>query len=128
MTEYVIGDEKVLYFVPEKPNDAAVKQAKLIIKQYELACAQADRETLVKCTTQCATGKGCGELTSIKDLTYIQTHWYVEPYSCTGGDYWRPGEGAFICPKCGHRNRLYNSLAVMALKKHFSGVVDEHKR
>jgi hypothetical protein len=30
----------------------------------------------------------------------------VEPYSCTGGEYWREGEGKFECPKCGEINRL----------------------
>lgn len=48
----------------------------------------------------------CGAKLSINRLQYIQTHWYVRPYSCTGGAYWTAGEGAFICPECGFRNRL----------------------
>ena len=47
----------------------------------------------------------CGRGTMIKNLIYIQTHWYVSPYGCTGGDCWREGEGQYVCPKCGHVNR-----------------------
>ena len=61
----------------------------------------------VRCETNVANrGNGCGRLSAIHTIEYIRTHWYVRPYSCTGGDYWNEGEGQFICPKCGYRNRL----------------------
>lgn len=61
----------------------------------------------LKCETNVANkGKGCGKLLAVHTIQYIQTHWYVSPYSCTGGDYWNEGEGDFICPKCSYRNRL----------------------
>lgn len=47
----------------------------------------------------------CEHGTVIKNLIYIQTHWYVSPSGCTDGDYWRAGEGQYVCPKCGHVNR-----------------------
>jgi hypothetical protein len=81
--------------------------------------------TRVKCESNCY-GAGCGKTSMIKDLVYIQTHWYVTPYGCTGGDYWRSGEGQFDCPKCGHRNRLYDRKAIEKLSFLFAEIVDSH--
>lgn len=122
-------NEKVEHFTPERtgPTDAEVAAAEAIIAKREAADDAMKAATLVKCTSQVATGKGCGALHAIKDLTYIQTHWYVSPHGCTGGDYWNEGEGAFVCPSCNHRNRLYASPAVEALKPYFKTVVKEHK-
>jgi hypothetical protein len=82
--------------------------------------------TLVTCTRNCH-GPGCGKATPIRELVYIQTHWYVEPHGCTGGDYWRAGEGNFDCPHCGHRNRLYDRKPIEALRHLFRGVTNEHR-
>lgn len=82
----------------------------------------------VQCTSQAATKKGCGKWSAIGTLIYIQTHWYVEPYSCSGGAYWKSGEGAWICPFCNHFNRLYVSLDVTALKPYFNKVEDTYER
>lgn len=49
---------------------------------------------------------GCGALHAIKDLTLRVTHFYVEPYGCTDGDYWSEGEWQFVCPSNGVFNRL----------------------
>lgn len=48
----------------------------------------------------------CGRMHMIKQLELLITHWYVEPYSCSGGDYWREGEWQFVCPVDQTRNRL----------------------
>lgn len=69
---------------------------------------------------------GCGKSTQIGKLTYIQTHWYVRPYSCNGGDYWKEGEGQYDCPKCGTRNRLYNLPEMETLKYSFGDLVNEY--
>lgn len=82
----------------------------------------------VQCTSQVATGKGCGAWTLIGRLVYVQTHWYREPYGCSGGDYWLMGEGQWVCPKCGHRNRLYSSPEVEAFKPFFKGVHDVYDK
>jgi hypothetical protein len=85
-------------------------------------------------------GKGCGARLSTARLQYIRTHWYVQPYSCTGGDYWNVGEGNFYCPKCGHRNRLgfrderekarlgveASGAAPSSTIRQFGSVVNEH--
>lgn len=82
----------------------------------------------IQCTSQAATGQGCGAWTPVSRLVYIQTHWYTHPHGCTGGDYWNQGEGQWVCPKCGHRNRLYESPFVAELKRFFKGVHDTYDR
>lgn len=47
----------------------------------------------------------CGKSHQVSKLTLIQTHYYVRPYSCTGGDYWNMGEKQYECPSCGERMR-----------------------
>lgn len=54
-------------------------------------------------TIQCAS---CDHEHKIGELTAIQTHWYVKPEGCSGGDYWNEGELQYICPETKTRNRL----------------------
>jgi hypothetical protein len=87
------------------------------------------QEAKVKCLGwTVGVAKHCGTMLPVKDLTYIQTHWYTEPYGCTGGDYWNQGEGQFTCPVCGALNRLYERPDVVALKSFFKTVVDVYDR
>lgn len=89
--------------------------------------------TLVRCSSN-NYGKGCGKKTSIKNLVYIRTHWYVSPYGCTGGDYWNEGEGQFVCPKCNHRNRLTDAWGEKGREKlsklqwQFKSITDSYDR
>lgn len=48
----------------------------------------------------------CDDAHRVKDLEAIQTHWYVEPHGCTGGNYWLQSEMEFKCPETGVYNRL----------------------
>lgn len=64
-----------------------------------------DREIARATPPVMATCKACHTATPIADLEFIQTHWYVTPYSCTGGDYWRAGKGQWACG-CGYLNRI----------------------
>ena len=82
------------------------------------------RETEVCCDSYAIPKYCCGQTSKIKDLTYIQTHWYVSPSGCTGGDYWNEGEGQFKCPHCDQTNRLYNKPDITKLKYHFKEIVD----
>lgn len=77
-------------------------------------------KTLVQCTS-CKMGH------TIDSLEYIQTHWYESPYGCTGGDNWHSGEGNFMCPHCGGRNRLYDRPEIEELKHLFKSSIDEHE-
>ena len=72
--------------------------------------------------------KGCGRRTPIRELVYIQTYWYVSPYSCSGGDYWNPGHGEFDCPHCGARNHLDHHPEVQKMQHLFLGVTDSYDR
>lgn len=49
---------------------------------------------------------GCGRRHALKSCVLIRTHWYVRPFSCSGGDYWLPGEWHIVCPHTGVRNRM----------------------
>ncbi len=87
-------------------------------------------KTLVACTDNCY-GSGCGKKTQIGKLTHIQPFYYVEPYGCTGGDYWATeDESQWDCPKCGHRNRAYkyDRFEVFALKRNFGQQATTHDR
>lgn len=110
------------------PSDVQVAEAKNILAERDRADKEAKSETLIQCTTQVATGKGCKAWYAIKDLVYIQTHWYTKPHGCTGGDYWNEGEGQWICPACGHRNRLYKTPEVEQMKSLFASVEKIHNK
>ena len=87
------------------------------------------KDTLVKCLGwSVGDNNGCGAMLPVSSLEYIQTHWYTEPYSCSGGDYWNMGEGQFICTACGTKNSLYERPAVEALKCKFKNVKDDYTR
>lgn len=68
----------------------------------------------------------CGKQPKLSMCTYIQTHWYVRPTGCTGGDYWRSGEGQFRCPRCESIIRLYDSPEVEAERRYFGKQEETH--
>ena len=70
---------------------------------------------------------GCGMGFQIRELCYIQTHWYEGPYGCTEGDTWHQGEGNWVCPSCGSRHRLYDKPEIEELKHLFKEIVNEYK-
>lgn len=76
-------------------------------------------KNLGKTLVTCSVCKGSFEICS---LVYIQTHWYVTPHGCTGGDYYNAGEGNWDCPQCGVSNRLYNNPKVESLKHLFKWI------
>lgn len=84
--------------------------------------------TMIKCDSVVARDPGCGREFPVGELTYIQTQFYVKPYSCTGGDYWKNGEGRFKCPACGRINRLiFEREPISSLKNFFKETVIERK-
>lgn len=70
----------------------------------------------------------CSEITPIKELTFIQHHWYERPYGCTGGDYWTMSkDGSFNCIKCNKINRFLpqnedEEKELFELKKSFKAI------
>ena len=62
------------------------------------------RRTLLRCSS-------CGKRAALQRWSFLRGHWYVRPYSCTGGDYWNvtTTETCHVdCPNCGTRIYLYN--------------------
>lgn len=121
-----------------KPETAeAVKTLEALQKERAIAeqrLAQIDAEisarkarTLVRCEAN-NNGEGCRAAFEVRELEYIQTHWYVRPHGCTEGDYWNHGEGQWVCPSCGHRNRLYNQPDVEKMKPLFKSVKDTYDK
>ena len=97
------------------------------------AANEAVKKTLITCLGWSVGGgggdwSGCGAQFPVSQLTYIQTHWYTPQSGGTDGDYWNSGEGQFICPACGHKNRLYERPEVDTLKKFFAKVEDTYDR
>lgn len=70
----------------------------------------------------------CNKPFMICESEYLQTHWYVEPHGCTGGDYWNAGEGNCVCPNCKARLRLYNCPELVKLKTLFKSIKDVYER
>lgn len=55
----------------------------------------------------------CNQITPLRKLDLLISQFYVEPYSCTGGDYWTEGDNPtyyITCPKCNKENRIYSCL------------------
>lgn len=81
------------------------------------------RRRTLKCGDD-PTPRGCGKRFQIRRLTYLQTHWYREPYGCTGGAHWNSGEGQWKCPSCGYVNREFYNNGLSRLKRFFEKVED----
>lgn len=65
---------------------------------------QAIQRVLVMCVK-------CRKKSRLGTWSFIQERWYVEPYSCAGGDYWNYSKTEtcdITCPKCGVENYIYN--------------------
>ena len=94
-----------------------VEAAKAQLREAERALDDARARRRIKCA--------CGRSHAIRDLDLIVTHYYIEPYGCTSGDYWRAGEWCFVCPK-GVRNRLlFNDYEVDYDQRHTIGAAAE---
>lgn len=48
----------------------------------------------------------CNKKHAISKLHLLVDHYYVEPYSCSGGDYWRTGSKYFVCPNTNIAHRF----------------------
>ena len=80
---------------------------------------KAQREELRKNKTwQCPK---CKKRTKIDKLGLLTDQYYVEPYSCTGGDYWKDSGEFFIsCPKCEREIRLYKNQTAEGYDKAYN--------
>ena len=101
--------------------DQTIKRTKQILSNLRKQRDEKNSRKFVIC------GK-CKKKTQIRKTVFIQTHWYVTPEGCCGGDYWNVGEAQFLCTKCGIRNRLLSekSKELVAFKLLFYKVFEEH--
>jgi hypothetical protein len=76
--------------------------------------------TLVKCVC-------CSVATPIKDIDYIQTHYYTSPHGCSGGDYWNEGSGKMVCPNC-NTILMFLGDEYDGVKYHFKRIIDEYDK
>jgi len=42
----------------------------------------------------------CSHVSEIRNMKFIQMHYYVGPYSCNEGDYYKAGKWHVECPRC----------------------------
>jgi hypothetical protein len=109
-------------------------EKKIVKKRVEVARLESTKKALlsnlkIQCLGWTVGAKdGCKRWLDVKTLVYIQTHWYTEPFSCNGGDYWNQGEGQFMCPKCGAKNRLFERPQVAALSSFFKETKEVYDR
>lgn len=98
-------------------------QARHVVEELKLAQAYVWRNSRLQCLHNYSYGPGCGTIHRIKDLVLIQTHYARRD----GGEVeWFAGEGRFVCPTCGHMNRLADRAEVMVYANEFKAV--EHAR
>lgn len=102
------------------PSMDEVAAAQKIVDAHRDAIEEQKRGTLIEC-------QKCEAKHPVSSLVYIQTHYYVSPHGCTGGDYWRQSEGQYHCP-CGHLNRLLYMKEAAQLKRYFASVEDRYDR
>ncbi|MCI0558139.1 MAG: hypothetical protein MN733_06560 [Nitrososphaera sp.] len=53
----------------------------------------------------------CKDESALAEWGFIRDHYYVKPYSCTGGDYWvacKTDVCHLVCLKCRQENYIYN--------------------
>ena len=51
----------------------------------------------------------CSKRTQVSKTSVIEKHQYVQPYGCTGGDYWRHLYYMIVCSKCFHTTTVHES-------------------
>ncbi len=95
-------------------------------------CLEKARKTKICCAK-------CRRQSELRKWTFVQDHYYVAPYSCSGGAYWLQSETKVcnvICPKCRHRNYIYihpQRDKLVEIEKEFSAsklfhaVTEEHE-
>lgn len=89
----------------------------LVLQELELTCENPRYPHQQKC---------CGGKFKVKDASIIQTFWYEEPYSCTGGDHWHYGDQEILCPLCGARLKPSSYPLVEGRKDLFAKRLESH--
>ena len=102
-------------------------EAETVVAELNVKINKRRAQTLVRCEDNIF-GSGCGQAFAIGELEYTQTLHYKSYDDIQNGGYWANGQGEWKCPKCRHRNRLYDKPDIDALKNLFKSVVEERDR
>lgn len=115
-----VMDQDILH---TKLKQISLRIEKLLLKEKALKDEKKAllSETAIRCPA-------CHTQSAIKDMLYIQMHWYVPPRGCTEGDYWNQGEGQCKCPSCETIMRLYKHPELEALKHLFKEIQNKYNR
>lgn len=103
-----------------KKIERKIERATNRVKELNALLDDILRVTIIECG-------GCHTEHRICNLTYIQTHWYVQPFGCSGGDYWYEGEGQIECPNCKGILRLNKNPEIVKMKRLFKDIKNEYK-
>lgn len=107
------------------PSEKEVEAAKTIVA----GRAQADKRRKASARVQCARyglspgspiADPCGRWFAIADAVFVDMRYWDPPSGCSGGGYWRSGEGSFTCPHCGYLNRAYGREEIDTLSAYFA--------
>jgi len=102
------------------------EQLKQNEKEREILLAR-QKEIKGKTYMVCAS---CKKGTHINQLVLFVAEFYVEPFSCTGGDYWTEGsfpELATMCPHCHTCNRLLSAYKTDSMFFQMNGFFREQR-
>lgn len=83
--------------------DKEIEEAAKKLNELERLKTAQMKSLMVECAS-------CHQGIKVGDVLVRLHQYYVEPYSCTGGDYWTLGDNpdrSFVCPHCNVTNRLF---------------------
>lgn len=103
----------------------------LLVEELNWVNAQLETKTAasrIKCENTGRTGKdkGCGKTFAVKDLTFIQMHYYDHNTGSPNGGFYRESESQWECPSCHTRIRSYFNKTFVPLQRFFKEVIKEY--
>ena len=102
--------------------DEKIKQLENELNLLKDQKLEKEKNKIIKCGA-------CKKGSKIRNLEFINAHYYVPPYGCTGGDYWNTDDSnsGFICVKCNIRNRLLPKHLIALKYSHFKSIKEEYE-
>lgn len=115
--------ESFFKFKVNRQIDEEIRQTEKEIEERQERIKELKGKLKYKCPS-------CKKMSMLKHTAAIQHHYYVEPYSCTGGDYWVTNGVSWVCPKCDTELEPYYSERDdwQTISYYFKSKTDKHKR
>ena len=114
--------ESFFKFKPNRQLNEEIEQAEKEIDALQNRIKELKGKFKYKCPN-------CKKMSMLKKTDSVQHHFYVEPYGCTGGDYWNTAGVSWTCPKC--ESKLRPSYGErdewQSISSYFKSKTDEHK-